>query len=81
MVKQRIQVVAAKDKPWPEGQIYMTAGDLARRYDVTSRTINRWLDAGFLPLDIDSQMTMKRWDIEELQEFEDDIISTFTCHN
>lgn len=81
MVKQRIQVVAAKDKQWPVGQIYMTAGDLARRYDVTSRTIHRWLSTGFLPLEIDSQMTMKRWDIEELQEFEDDIVSTFTRHN
>lgn len=60
-------------KPFPEGQIYVTAANLAERYEVGFRTIHRWAKKGFLPLTIDSEMDLSRWDIEELQDYEDDV--------
>ncbi len=81
MGQRKIQVIHAKDKPWPEGKIYVTAGELAKRYEVIPRTIRRWLESEFLPLNIDSQMKLLRWDIEELQEFEDGITTSTTSHS
>lgn len=67
------KILEAGDKPWPELQCYMTIKDLSERYDVSKRTIRRWADENILPLDIDSELGIRRWDIEELEEFEDDV--------
>jgi hypothetical protein len=36
--------------PIKESPLYITAGRVARRYEKTPRTIDRWLAAGILPL-------------------------------
>lgn len=75
MGRRRRQVALASTKPFPPCQIYMVAGDLAKRYDVTIKTIRRWIASDFLPLEIDSPMKLLRWNIEELKEFEEDVIN------
>ena len=73
MDRRKQQVAAARGKPDPEHLIYLTTKHLAERYDVSTRTIRRWIKEDFLPLDIDSAMSLKRWDLEELKEFEEDV--------
>lgn len=61
-------------KPLPNDRVYLTIKDLAKRYEVSERTIKRWVASDeVLPLTIDSEYPVNRWDIEELKEFEDDI--------
>lgn len=65
-------------KPFPDMQCYLTIRGLADRYEVSTRTIRRWADDLYvLPLDIDSELGIRRWDIEELLEFEDDVRIAF----
>ncbi len=67
------KILAAEEKPFPPLQIYLTINDLAARYEVSTKTIRRWADSYVLPLDIDSRLGIRRWDIEELMEFEEDV--------
>lgn len=64
-------IVKAAKAPWPDGQIYVTTSQLAKRYKVSAPTIKRWEDAKVIPRSLEEPQGPKRWRIADLIKFEE----------